>query len=231
MVQVIQELIPRGRNNRPGYKLNAEYITIHDTANTARSANAASHANYLKTDAAAKIPASWHFTVDDTYVYQHLPTNEVGWHAGDGANGSGNRKSIGIEICENAGGDRKAAEINAAKLTAQLMLSEGIPITKVVQHNHWSGKNCPHTFRTKGTWKQFIALVQKEFDNLTNVPEDNPSDESFKDVPENHWASESIKKAKKNGVIKGFSDGSFGLGQAVTREELCVILDRLGMLE
>lgn len=231
MVQVIQDFIPKGRRNRPGYRLNAEYITVHDTANSARSANAASHANYLKTDSAGNIPSSWHFTVDDTYIYQHLPTDENGWHAGDGSNGPGNRKSIGVEICENVGGNRKDAEANAAKLIAQLMVDEGIPLNKVVQHNHWSGKNCPRTFRSEGTWDRFISLIQKEFDELTHVTKERPSGRSFKDVPENHWAAESIEKAFEKGVIKGFPDGSFGLGQAVTREELCVILDRLGMLE
>ncbi len=33
---------------------------------------------------------SWHFTVDDSVVYQHLPLDENGWHAGDGTNGTGN---------------------------------------------------------------------------------------------------------------------------------------------
>ena len=77
------------------------YITVHNTANTAVGANAKSHASYVKNP---DTPTSWHFTVDDTEIYQHLPLNENGWHAGDG-NGDGNRKSIGIEICENADGN------------------------------------------------------------------------------------------------------------------------------
>ena len=27
---------------------------------------------------------SWHFTIDETECIQHLPLNEVAWHAGDG---------------------------------------------------------------------------------------------------------------------------------------------------
>ena len=27
--------------------------------------------------------ASWHFTMDDKYLYQHLPETERGFHAGD----------------------------------------------------------------------------------------------------------------------------------------------------
>ena len=60
------------------------------------------------------------FQVDDDSIYQSLPTNEVGWHAGDG-NGSGNMKSIGIEICVNSDGNFKRAVENAAWLTKHLM--------------------------------------------------------------------------------------------------------------
>jgi len=53
MVQIIQDLIPKGRRNRPAYKLNPSYITIHDTANPNIGADARAHASYLKGSAAA----------------------------------------------------------------------------------------------------------------------------------------------------------------------------------
>lgn len=53
----------------------------------------------------------------------------------------------------------------------------------------------------------------------------------FSDVPAGHWAIESIKKAAKSGAITGVAPGVFGLGQNVTREQLAVILDRLGLFE
>ena len=123
MVPITQDLIPVGRRNRPGYRLVPRYITIHDTANPNAGAGAKAHANYLKGAAAASIPASWHFTVDDRLIVQHLPLDENGWHCGDGTNGIGNRQSIGVEICENRDGNRAAAEANAAWLTAQLLPS------------------------------------------------------------------------------------------------------------
>ena len=48
---------------------------------------------------------SWHYTVDDHAIVQHLPDYETAYHAGDGKDGPGNTTSIGIEICVNAGGD------------------------------------------------------------------------------------------------------------------------------
>lgn len=45
-----------------------------------------------------------HLVIDETEAIECIPLNEVAWHAGDGANGTGNRKSIGLQICES--GDR-----------------------------------------------------------------------------------------------------------------------------
>lgn len=160
-VQIIQDFIPKGRRNRPGYKLEPRYITVHDTANTSAGADAKAHANYVKSAAAAAIPASWHFTVDDKVIYQHLPLDENGWHAGDGASGTGNRQSIGIEICENRDGNRVKAEANAAWLVAKLLKDYGLKITAVKQHYDWSKKNCPNVLRgRKDGWKNFLAAVE-----------------------------------------------------------------------
>ncbi len=124
MVKITKDFIPVGHNNRPGYVMNPAYITVHNTANTARWANAAMHARYEKNP---ETPTSWHFTVDEKEIYQHLPLNENGWHAGDG-NGTGNRKSIGIEICENSDGDFEKAVANAQWLIQKLMKEEGISL-------------------------------------------------------------------------------------------------------
>ncbi len=161
MVQIIQDLIPKGRRNRPGYRLDPKYITIHDTANTQSGADAKAHASYVKSAAAAAIPVSWHYTVDDKVIYQHLPLNENGWHAGDGANGTGNRQSIGIEICENRDGNRAAAEANAAWLVAKLLREFNLGLDRVKQHYDWSGKNCPAQIRgRKNGWANFLKAVE-----------------------------------------------------------------------
>ena len=68
-------------------------------------------------DAAAHAaPVSWHYTVDDLSIYQHLPDGERAYHAGDGGSGPGNATSIGIEICVDAGGDFEQAKANVAAL-------------------------------------------------------------------------------------------------------------------
>ncbi len=171
MPTIIVDLIPQGRRNRPGYRLIPRYITIHDTANPNVGADARAHARYLKGDSAAAIPASWHFTVDDTVIYQHLPLDENGWHAGDGTGGAGNRTSIGIEICENKDGIRVEAERNAAWLTARLLRDFSLELAQVKQHHHWSGKNCPRVLRERpGGWSSFLEAVRLQLPPPGSTP-------------------------------------------------------------
>lgn len=97
--------------------MKAEYITIHNTANDASAANEIS---YMKNNSSS---TSFHFAVDDKQVIQGIPTNRNAWHTGDGTNGTGNRKSIGVEICySKSGGARyNSAEKLAIKFVAQLL--------------------------------------------------------------------------------------------------------------
>lgn len=99
--------------------------------------------------------------MDDHAIVQHLPDGETAYHAGDGPKGTGNARSIGVEICVNADGDFAKARENAASLVRLLMEEHGIPIGHVVQHNHWNGKDCPYTIRhTSGAWEAFLALCE-----------------------------------------------------------------------
>ena len=163
MVNIIEELIPGGRRNRPGKSLIAKYITIHDTGNSDAGAGAKNHSKWVRTNPDPDFLSSWHFTVDDRIIIKQLPLSEHGWHAGDGANGTGNRQSIGIEICENSDGNRELAEKNAAWLCAKLIGE--VPTLLVFpdcmrQHYHWTGKNCPRVIRGKeGGWEGFLTQI------------------------------------------------------------------------
>jgi N-acetylmuramoyl-L-alanine amidase CwlA len=164
-MKIIQQLIPADR--KPKYNVKGkevtfvmvpEYITIHETDNKKKGATADAHAR-LQAGGNSRL-ASWHYQVDDKQVIQSLPTNEAAIHAGDGENGTGNRKSVAIEICVNEDGDFEKAIKNAAELTALLMKDLSIPIHKVVPHQHWSGKNCPRNLLTR--WTEFITLCKIE---------------------------------------------------------------------
>ncbi len=164
MTQVKEMYAPAGANCRPGLALLPRYITIHNTANTNKGAGAQSHAAYLRGAGKDKY-VSWHYAVDDKLITHCIPDGEVAWHAGDGGNGTGNRQSLAIEICENPESDLLLATDNAAELTATLMKKYGVPIGNVVQHNHWSGKDCPRRIRRGEPydWATFLAKVQGFF--------------------------------------------------------------------
>jgi hypothetical protein len=149
------DLIPESNSNRPGTNIEPRFITIHNTDNTGRGADARAHAVYVKGQDAQNRKVSWHYTVDDKRCIKHLPINEKGWHAGSS---EGNKKSIGIEICMNQGIDQAAANQRAASLAAILMYDLSIPLNNVVTHKHWTGKQCPRLLIN--SWDQFKEQIQ-----------------------------------------------------------------------
>lgn len=178
-VSIKQRIMPIREDKRTGIAMKPQYVTIHNTASTGYGANAAAHANLQINDSRTWI--SWHYTVDNNEIYQSMPMNEVGYHAGDGQM-MGNAATIGIEICENSDGNYAKAEKNAAYLTAQLLYENGLPSDAVRMHKDWSGKNCAHNIieGTKGTmgWNAFLNLVKQEYERLvlensvnTTIPE------------------------------------------------------------
>lgn len=48
----------------------------------------------------------------------------------------------------------------------------------------------------------------------------------FKDVPDDHYSKEATERLAEKGIIDGISDGLFGFGQPITREDVVVIVDR-----
>ncbi|WP_269477300.1 N-acetylmuramoyl-L-alanine amidase [Hominibacterium faecale] len=161
-LKVKKKLCPQKKYSRKcPYKMTPSYITIHNTSNDASAANEVAYmlSNNNQT--------SYHYAVDDKEAVQAIPLNRNAWHAGDGGSGTGNRKSIGIEICySKSGGSRfDKAEKNAAYLTAVLLKKRGWGISRVKRHKDWSGKNCPHRTISKG-WNRFLKMVQAELDKL-----------------------------------------------------------------
>ena len=158
-MQIKQMLIPESNKfTRPGVKMEPQYITLHETANTTKGATALAHAKLQQSGNSRQ--ASWHYSVDSLYIIQSVPDNEVAFHAGDGA-GDGNRKSIGIEICVNEDGDFDRAKEKAIQLIRDLMDKHKIPLKNVVPHKHWSGKNCPKEILKEG-WDKFISDIASE---------------------------------------------------------------------
>lgn len=210
-MQYIIDHIPRStpHNRRPGIAMQPTTITIHSTGNprsTARNERA------WLTNPSNNRQASWHIVVDEKEAIEAIPLNEVAWHAG---NSTGNRTSIGIEICES--GDRVKTLGNAVKLTAKLLKERGWGMDKLRRHYDWSGKVCPRIFYDGGKWagwEKFKQDVQKELSGGGTVAE-------AKNQP-SPWAKDAWEWAKKEGLL----DGTNPQGN-VTREQLAIVLKRL----
>ncbi|WP_062323680.1 N-acetylmuramoyl-L-alanine amidase [Halolactibacillus sp. JCM 19043] len=158
--QLVSQVVIKSKTY--GSKNGKKFITVHQTGNTSRGANAQAHANLQSRDNVRS--ASWHWQVDDKDAIQSFPHDAQCWHAGDGQ-GDGNLNSIGIEICINSDGDYKQAVKNGAKLVAKILKDENLTIDKVKRHYDWSRKNCPAQIMAGKDgigWNDFINLVKNE---------------------------------------------------------------------
>lgn len=183
-LNVRQALLPPNVHGRlVNRTMRPRYLTIHSTEN--RGGTADMHARYLLGGGkrSRNNPrfgrsgwVTWHYTVDDREVAQHLLPTEQGDHADYG--GPGDTSSIGIEICEFSDPARQAAAIDrAARLAAALADRYGISQSDIVPHHHWPrwdfpyGKPCPRIlldrdpaapggWRTGAKWEAFLARVR-----------------------------------------------------------------------
>ena len=150
------------------YPMKPEYITIHETDNL-HGASALNEISYMIRN---DNQISYHIAVDHNEAVQGIPLNRNAWHCGDGLKGTGNRKSIGIEICGNVLSSdiyNKAVD-NTVEIVVKTMKEYNIPITNIVQHNHWSGKNCPSRMRREGKWNDFINKVKSKLNEEKHCP-------------------------------------------------------------
>ena len=145
-VKFVVDIIPKGRKRRPGIAMVPKYITIH---NTGCDKVPADNFRRVQLDPNQDKEVSWHFTVDERMIIQHLPITEVAWHAG---NRNGNYTSFGIETCE-----RDGAEEVVIKFVAELLKYQNWGVDRVRSHKSWSGKQCP--WKILPHWDKFIKNI------------------------------------------------------------------------
>src|SRR5699024_1709879 len=180
------------------------FITVHQTANTSRGANAQAHANFINNGSAA----TWHYTVDDTHAIQHFYETTRCYHAGDGR-GKGNYQSIGIEMCVNSDGDYNQTLSNAASLIADIMNRRNIPLKNVVSHAYWTGKDCPRELlggKNGVSWKDVRKMSQQGCGVVQSNAAPAPSKTASKPKPSNDW------KKNKPGTLYKPEKGTFTVG-------------------
>lgn len=163
-VPLAHRIIPATQTNqRPGIaRVTPGYWVQHETDNHAPGADAMMHAAYLEGGAEGR-QASWHFTVDDGIIVQHIPIDEVTWQAADGG-GPGNMSGVSCELCVNAGIDTAKARHNAEALAGGTCKALGLPSDRVKRHWDFNAASsdrhhCPDTMMNDGYWPTFVANV------------------------------------------------------------------------
>ncbi|WP_373293948.1 peptidoglycan recognition protein family protein, partial [Paenibacillus albidus] len=162
---------------------------------------------------------------------------------GSGAK-SGNRTSIGVEICES--GDYTKTLDNAAGLVASMLKERGWGVDRLRRHFDWSGKICPQLMYDGGEWTGwavFKALVQfklneedeamtaqekKDFEamqmlikaqaevtlGLSNRITELETAAKLPEIPK--WALPSCEAAKAAGLLDTTANGSYDFYRMVT---------------
>lgn len=159
--KVTVDLLPKGTSS--AWRTNTQTsITVHNTGNWNVPAENYNRAIKENNDGLADgegREASWHLTVDDKEIYQHVDTSLETWNTGAGS--KGNCTTIAIEICMFKDATRqKKAEDNAIALINYLQ-GKIKTIKTVRTHQSWSGKYCPYVILSrKNGWVDFSARIK-----------------------------------------------------------------------
>lgn len=206
MAPAIKQQLVNRKDRVFGFNNPCTYITVHETDNYSRGAGAQAHANFQGNGGGG---ASWHYQVDDKVIVQSYSDSAQCFHAGDG-HGSGNLASIAIETCVNPDSDWATTKRNLAYLIGVLMGRHKIPLSRVVQHNRWSGKNCPAIMRRNNNaqYNAMIAAVGKGSAPAPSTPTPAPGKPATGTKPLDTVAREVIDGKWGNGADRQKSLGS-----------------------
>ena len=198
-----------------------------------------------------------HYYIDDVSCWQLLDETEIGWHAGTGTFGAGNRDTVSIEIIMDGSGseaDRAAIE-RGALLAAVLLNRYGFGCDRLHTHREWNGKQCPLFLLPR--WEAFkekvngyLKEIKEEEEAMGILAEVNVMRDKLEatlkeqekvqgkryhtlgDITSEYYRP-TIDKLINKGVLKGKGgdgeDTEIDLSEDAVR--LLVILDRTGVFE
>lgn len=167
MINIVKQIVPQSKYSiKCPYSMTPIGITVHNTANDASARNEIANMTNNNSE------ISFHFAVDDKEAIQGIELNRNGWHASDGRYGTGNRKTIAIEICysKSGGGRFIKAEQNAVELIVYLMKQYGWGIDRVKRHYDYAPdkKYCPHRTMNMG-WDRFLNMIKAKLSNSSST--------------------------------------------------------------
>lgn len=139
-------------------------IVVHNTDNFRADADARTHAEAQHNGELSNMSA--HYYVDDgDTAYQAAPHSRGCWHVGVNYGGNnlfgryGNRSSIGVEMCVQAGYNYEKAFQNTVAVVKEIMRETGIPASRVYRHYDICSKHCPSQIMERDDWGRFKKLI------------------------------------------------------------------------
>ena len=202
----MRQLLAHPTNFTAGRQRPVDRIVVHYTAGDGDTAE--NNGRYFQ---GADRKASAHYFVDERETVRSVREEDTAWHAGSWEM---NCRSVGVEMCSRKDGAGKyyipqATVENTAKLVRELMQRYAVSPENVLRHYDVTGKNCPAPMVENETlWRSFKTGLEGS---------DAPAP----------WAADACEWAKTEGFIRGDENGIFRWQDAVTRQELAVILQRL----
>ena len=123
------------------------------TGNGSRNIQNPSKKNFAHLGPVWKIENGKYYMGTTWVDFSQVAAGTIGSHGG-------NNNSIGIEMCVNYSGDIYDTWQRTAQLVADICLRHNLDLTRVKQHNTWTGKNCPQCLIAADYWWGFMKMVE-----------------------------------------------------------------------
>lgn len=151
-----------------------KFVTRHETANFNVGADAEMHYRWLMSNVGNDPgnAAGYNCVSDDHKIIHMTPYDEVTWAAGTY---TGNLTGDHHELCVNSGVDHAKARRIAAALDAAVLYARGLPVSSLIQHNYWTGKNCPLLMRRDGVWPSYVQQATAFYNGIKAQVENAPA--------------------------------------------------------
>jgi|GEM_PF-1732537 len=227
-ITITQALLTKGaKQGRPGTNLIPKGVVVHFVGNPGSSAQA--NRNYFENGSGGNGVSSQYIVGLNGEVLQCVPDNERAMHAGKSYGTAWNEmaktnngKYLGIECChpDSTGKFNAVTTASLVWLVKKLCKDHGLDAAKdVFRHHDVAGKNCPAYYvKYANEWAELVKLFSAA---------DEPG--VVATPPVSHepsaWAKASWGKAVAQKIFDGTNPTS-----PPTREQIAVVLDRLGLL-
>ncbi len=151
------------------------------------------------------------------------PDDKWDFAAGYGNYGNENAMAVGAFYRPN---EDTMFSVGGSFGTGENMVNAGVSF-KIGQGNHVSTSRVAMAKEIE-TLRHNVAQLTELVNQLVGAKDQisNSMTTPFSDVPENHWAYETVEQMRERGIVEGYPDGTFGGDRQMTRYEFATIVYR-----